>query len=184
MIEIICYAGGSCGDLITALIDSQGAYLRDKSVAFDPERLRFKKPHTFADDVERDQYLTNVSTKYRSIPSHDMDYHVRRKHSIIGITVQDQDTALWAAERFKRLHRPHVWLEMQTACGANSIEDYAQIMIDFSKLLQQHTDRTVALESIRAGTVLEQLSQLTTLRPASKNFYTNWLDLQRGTFIT
>ena len=184
MIEIVCYAGGCCGDLITALIDSQGARFRDKSVMLDPERLRLKKSHTFASDVERDQYIQDIGTKYQSIPSHDLNYHVRAQHSIIGITVEDSDTALWAAERFKQLHRPHVWDEMQAACGANSVEDYAQIMIDFSKLLQQHTTRTVQLESIRAGTVLAQLTQLVELNPASKNFYSNWLDLQRGTFVT
>ena len=184
MIDIFCYAGGTCGDLITALIDDQGLSFRSKAVMFDLERMQLKKPHTFNSDVEKDQYITNMAVKYRSIPSHDLDYHVRSKHAMIGITVQDTDTALWAAERFKQLHRPHVWLEMQTACGANSVGDYAQIMIDFSNQLQQHTDRTVALESIRAGTVLDQLSQLTTLSPTSKNFYQNWLDLQRGTFIT
>lgn len=183
MIEIICYTGGSCGDLITALIDSRDASFQNLSVAFEPDRVRLKKPHTFRDDAERDQYLAEISTKYQSISSHDLDYHVRRKHKMIGITVHDKDTALWAAERFKKLHRPHVWLEMQAACGANSVEDYAQMMIDFSKLLQQHTDRTVALESIRAGTVLEQLSQLVSMPPTSKNVYANWLDLQRGTFI-
>lgn len=184
MIDIICYTGGTCGDLITALIDSQGSSFRGKAVMFDLERMQLKKPHMFNSHTEKDQYIANMAVRYRSIPSHDLDYHVQGKHAMIGITVQDTDTALWAAERFKQLHRPHVWLEMQTACGANSVGDYAQIMIDFSNQLQQHTDRTVSLESIRAGTVLDQLSQLTTLSPTSKNFYQNWLDLQRGTFIT
>lgn len=184
MIDIICYTGGTCGDLITALIDSQGASFRGKAVMFDLERMQLKKPHMFNSHAEKDQYIADMAVKYRSIPSHDLDYHVQGKHAMIGITVQDTDTALWAAERFKQLHRPHVWLEMQTACGANSVGDYAQIMIDFSNQLQQHTDRTVPLESIRAGTVLDQLSQLTTLSPTSKNLYQNWLDLQRGTFIT
>ena len=184
MIDIICYTGGTCGDLITALIDSRGAYFKGKAMMFDLERMQLKKPHMFNSHTEKDQYIANMSVKYQSIPSHDLDYHVQGKHAMIGITVQDMDTALWAAERFKQLHRPHVWLEMQTACGANSVGDYAQIMIDFSNQLQQHTDRTVSLESIRAGTVLDQLGQLTTLSPTSKNLYQNWQDLQRGTFVT
>ena len=76
MIEIICYAGGTCGDLITALIDSKGAYFRNKAVMFEQERLRFKKPHTFVDDKERDQYLAEMTLKYKSVPSHDLQYHL------------------------------------------------------------------------------------------------------------
>lgn len=179
MIEIICYAGGTCGDLITALIDSKGAYFRNKAVMFEQERLRFKKPHTFVDDMERDQYLAEMTLKYKSVPSHDLQYHLRREHNFIGITVSDWNTALWAAKRFKELHRPHVWEEMTAASGADSIEKYAQLIIDFSNMIVQHTDRIITLESIQSGTVLQNpILQIT-----RKNFYKNWSDLQNGIFI-
>ena len=119
MIEIICYAGGTCGDLIAALIDSKGAYFRNKAVMFKQERLRFKKPHAFADDEERDQYLAEMTLKYKSIPSHDLQYHLRRKHNFIGITVSDWNTAQWASKRFKELHQSHVWEDMIAASGAD-----------------------------------------------------------------
>lgn len=180
MIEIICYAGGTCGDLVTALIDSQGAYFRGKSVMFDLDRMRLKKPHTFDNDLERDQYLETMSARYRSIPSHDLDYHIRQGHEFTGIVVSDWPVALWAATRFKELHRPHAWQEMITACGATTVEDYAQIIIDFSKRIVRHTDKIITLESIRAGTVLQ--NQL--LPTVSKNFYQNWQDLQNGVFMT
>jgi hypothetical protein len=179
MIEIICYAGGTCGDLITALIDSKGSYFQNKAVMFEQDRLRFKKPHTFVNDEEKDQYLNEITNKYRSIPSHDLQYHVRRGHNIIGITVQDPTVAKWAAIRFKELHRPHVWDEMCSACGVNSVEQYAQIMIDFSNLVTQHTDRIITLESIQDGTVLHN----PILKNAGKNLYQNWKDLQNGVFI-
>ena len=180
MIEIICYAGGTCGDLITALIDSKGAHFRNNTVMFEQDRLRFKKPHTFANDDEKDQYLNETAHKYQSIPSHDLQYHVKRGHNFIGITVQDLSVARWAAKRFKELHRPHVWAEMTSVCGVTTIEDYAQTMIDFSNIVTQHTDKIVTLESIKAGTVLQ--NQL--LSTGSKNFYQNWQDLQNGVFIT
>ena len=180
MIEIICYTGGSCGDLITALIDSKGAYFRNNIVMFEQDRLRFKKPHTFASDKEKDQYLNEIVNKYRSIPSHDLQYHIRRKHNFIGITVQDLNVARWAANRFKKLHRPHVWTEMIAVCGVTTVEDYAQIMIDFSNLVTQHTDRIITLESIKAGTVLQN----PILKNAGKNLYQNWQDLQNDVFIT
>lgn len=179
MIEIICYAGGTCGDLITALIDSQGAYFRNKAVMFEQDRLRFKKPHTFANNEEKDQYLSEMTNKYKSVPSHDIQYHIKREHNFIGITVQNLNVAKWAANRFKELHRPHVWAEMVSICGIDSVEDYAQTMIDFSNIVTQHTDRIITLESIKDGTVLQN----SMLKNASKNFYQNWQDLQNGVFI-
>ncbi len=179
MIEIICYAGGTCGDLITALFDSKGAYFRNQAVMFEQDRLRFKKPHTFANDAEKDQYLRDMAIIYRSVPSHDIQYHIKCKHNFIGITVQDLNVAKWAAKRFKELHRPHVWAEMASACGVDSVEEYAQTMIDFSNLVTRHTDRIITLESIQDGTVLQN----SLLQNASKNLYQNWQDLQNGIFL-
>ena len=174
--NIVCYTGGTCGDMISATLDTTGAYFQTTTVMFDQDRMCFKKPHLFLSDLEKDQYLTEAKKKYQSIPSHDLDYHIRKAHDFIGITVQDKAVALWAAKRFKRLHRAHVWNEMVAACGANSVEDYAQIMIDFSNLIRQHTDRIVSLESIHAGTALDN----PVLKTANKNFYLNWLNLQNG----
>ena len=94
--------------------------------------------------------------------------------------MSDWNTALWAAKRFKELHRPHVWAEMASASGADTIEKYAQIIIDFSNMIVQYTDRIITLESIQAGTVLQN----PILQLSSKNFYKNWSDLQNGIFIT
>ena len=64
MIEIICYTGGSCGDLITALIDSKDTSYRGNTVMIDADRSRLKKPHEFANDSDKDQYLVEIATKY------------------------------------------------------------------------------------------------------------------------
>jgi glycerol kinase len=178
--NIVCYTGGTCGDMISAILDPVGTRFRHTAVMIeDSDRSRLKKPHLFQSDQEKDQYLIEIEKKYQSIPSHDLDYHVRKKHDFIGITVQDKATALWAAKRFKQLHRAHVWEEMTALSGVNSVEEYAQMMIDFSNLITQHTDRVVSLESIRAGTALDN----PILKTASKNLYRNWLDLQNGVFI-
>jgi hypothetical protein len=172
--NIICYTGGTCGDVITALFDSTGTSYRGNTVMIAADRSRLKKPHEFANDNSKDQYLIDMAAKYQSIPSHDLDYHVRRQHEFIGITVQDWTVALWAAQRFKDLHRPHVWAEMTAACGAESVEDYAQMMLDFSNLVATHTSKIITLESIRAGTAL--LNPV--LENANKDFYNTWLELQ------
>jgi hypothetical protein len=178
--NIVCYTGGTCGDMISGILDPNGARFKNTTVILDQDRTCLKKPHLFQSDAEKDQYLVEAEKIYQSIPSHDLDYHIRNAHDFIGITVQDNAVALWAATRFKRLHRPHVWQEMVAVGGTDSVEGYAQMMIDFSNLVSQHTDRIVTLESIRAGTALDN----PILKTARKNFYLNWLDLQNGVFIT
>ena len=172
--KIICYTGGTCGDVITALFDSTGTSYQGNTVMIDADRSRLKKPHEFATNESKDQYLEEMATKYQSIPSHDLAYHVRQRHEFIGITVQDWNVALWAAQRFKDLHRPHVWAEMAAACGAKTVEAYAQMMLDFSNLVLTHTNKIVTLESIRAGTTLQN----PILQNTDKNFYNTWLKLQ------
>lgn len=172
--KIICYTGGTCGDVITALFDSTGTSYRGNTVMIDADRSRLKKPHEFATNESKDQYLEEMATKYQSIPSHDLAYHALRQHEFIGITVRDWAVALWAAQRFKDLHRPHVWAEMVAACGADTVEDYAQMMLDFSNLIVQHTNKIVTLESVCAGTALQN----PILENTDNNFYNTWLKLQ------
>lgn len=134
----------------------------------------------FPSNKDKDDYLTQVvtDTDYRSISSHDLLYHVDRKHSFIGITCDDFDIALKAANRFKNFHRPHVWNEMQSACGATTVDDYAQMIIDFSNLVKQHTGRTVKLESIMNNNVLHELNNILPT-PIDKNghvVYLNWIN--------
>ena len=149
-LKIICYTGGTCGDLITALIDPRGAVLNEKNgtVQLTSDRIGLKKPHLFSTDDKKDQYLESLGTKYGSVSSHDLAYHINRNHEFIGITVTDFNAALWAATRFKELHCDVVWQEMQAACGVSSVSEYARMMIDFSFLVKQHTKTTIPLESV------------------------------------
>ena len=181
-LKIVCYTGGTCGDLITAMIDDRDSTFYFKAVMHNQQRQRLKKPLTFANDEEKDVYLQQISEQYNSIPSHDLDYHVKRKHDFISITVEDPKVALWAARRFKHLHRPHVWQEMQQACGAVTVKDYAEILIQYSNMVKQHTDKVIPLESIYKGRAIEKLESVLSIqidRPR-QNLYRNWLDLQRN----
>jgi hypothetical protein len=181
MINIICYTGGCCGDLLTALIDSQNVDCAQSAITIIPERSKLKKPHLFTNDIEKDQYIIEASSKWKSIPSHDLTYHINRRHNFIGITVKDKSMAIWAAERFKQLHSPHVWKEMQAACGVSTVKDYAQMLLDFSNLIERHTNKIVSLESIIDGTVIRQLKKHVKNLPAdSQDLYENWLELQKN----
>jgi hypothetical protein len=182
MIKIICYTGGTCGDLLAALIDPTGCKFNNQTVVHTPDRIKLKKPHLFTSNNEKDQYLVDVSEHYKSTPSHDLNYHIDRKHSFIGITVQDKKIANWAAKRFKNLHRPHVWEEMCKACGAQTIDDYSQILIDYSWLVSQYTDTLIKLEDILNGNAIESLEKIG-ITNVSGNLYRNWLDMQHGLYI-
>ncbi len=182
MLEIICYTGGTCGDLISALIDTKDVKFRQTAILHSKERMRLKKPHLFADDKEKDDFIENISKEYCSIPSHDLNYHMGRRHKFIGITVEDFQIAVWAAKRFKRLHKTEVWESMMSHCGAKTIEDYAQVLLDFSNLICQHTTRLVKLEDIVNGNAIMSLNVIG-ITNCDKNLYTNWLDLQRGTYL-
>lgn len=182
-LTIVCYTGGACGDLITAMIDYRNAeFTPSKAVKHNVERQRLKKPHLFSSDEEKDQYLIDIAQHYNSIPSHDLDYHIRRGHKFISIIVDDMDVARWAAKRFKDLHRPHVWEEMARVCGASTVDDYAQILIHYSNMVKKHTTQLVSLESIKNKTAVEGLEQVlgNPISKEGRNVYRNWWNLQHG----
>ena len=136
------------------------------------DRQRLKKPHLFSSIEEKDQYIN--SSIWGSLPSHDFEYHRTRQHSILGVCCRDTPSALWAANRFKELHRPHVWEEMSRACGANTIEQYAQMIIDFGNMIADYTDNVLYLDRILAGHAITDLIDLN-IPVTGKDLYTEWL---------
>lgn len=180
MVEIICYTGGACGDLLTALIDSKDASLVNNSVLHSNTRSKLKKPHLFSSIKDKDTYLEEIGKSYFSIPSHDLNYHIEKKHNFIGITVENYDVAYWAALRFKNLHRKEVWESMSKFCGAITVADYAQILIDYSKMVIEHTNKTIKLEDIISNLAVQKLSAMG-FQKCDEKFYSNWLNLQNFT---
>ena len=68
---------------------------------------------------------------------------------------------------------------MQIATGGTkTIKEYAQMMLDYRHLVLQNTQKTVTLESILEGTVIEQLQPFVTTLPG-KDFYQSWLKAQK-----
>lgn len=180
-LQIVCYTGGACGDLLTALIDPTDIGLAGTRISHASERQKLKKHFLFADADAKDQYLREIGHRYKSIPSHDIDYHNLRKHKFISITVTEFARAQWAAGRFRDLHRPHVWEEMMRACGAQTVDDYAQIMIDYSRMVMNQASIIVKLEDICAGLAIDVLCEALgrDLPPASQHLYNQWLQAQQ-----
>ncbi len=130
-------------------------------------------------ESEKNQYLQTVAQQYKSISSHDLDYHIQKQHKFVTIEILNWDTAVWAANRFKQLHRPHVWEEMQKACGASTVESYAQAIMDSAQLSKRYADFAVTLESIRHGTVDKDLKlHGFEVSQSAKELYQSWLNAQ------
>lgn len=179
-IEIVCYAGGTCGDIITALIDPTESIINNNGTVKLPlDRSNLKKPHLFASDQDKLDYIARAGLLYNSIPSHDVEFHVRQSHNFIGIVIEHVDTAMWAATRFKLFHRPHVWEEMQRACGATTIEDYAEILMHMTRVIKQHTDRIITLESIRSGDAVNQIQKLVPVI-TGQSIYQHWIEKEHN----
>jgi hypothetical protein len=71
---------------------------------------------------------------------------------------------------------------MQSNCGANTIEDYAQMLIHYSNMVVNHTENIVKLEDILAGQAIDSLEKLG-IDNLDKNLYQTWLALQNSTVI-
>lgn len=175
MFDIVCYLGGTCGDLVTAVIDSNGCKIQSGSVTLNQERQRLKKSWQFSSDADRDIYLTQITQVYRSVPSHDVEYHLRSGHSFIAIVVESKTTANWASKRFKSLHKTHVWEEMISVNHADTLEKYAQDMLDWGSWIKQHTNRIISLEDILNGRMEQKLSSIINQNSIDTNLYNQWL---------
>jgi hypothetical protein len=170
--------GGTCGDLVTALLDPFCIELGKKgNVVISDGRSLLKKPHLFPSDKDKDRYLEETFSWCNSLPSHDLDYHARQHHKFIGISVNTRNCAQWAAIRFQALHRPAVWEEMVRSCGATDVDGYAQMILDFSNMLAMHTQDVLSLEDILAGNAITRLSEIikNQINSEAHILYDNWL---------
>lgn len=167
--------GGSCGDIITGMIDPMSVSVTDKHTISIPETRRLLKvPHKMT-DADKDKY---VSQQHTSISSHDFEYHKSRQHKILYIQVRDFDVAMWAARRFKDLHFAHAWREMTEKCGAETIEQYAQMYIDNGYMVSQypHAD-VIDIQDIRSGRAGQVLTDLGfTISLPGQELYQTWLE--------
>lgn len=173
-LDFVVYMGGCCGDLITAMIDSTDAHLGDQGQVLMPStRVKLKKPHQFTSDSERDHYVQTALVNYRSLSSHDIEYHQRKHHRFLAIGVKNYITALWAAQRFKDLHQSHVWEEMIQVCGAKTVEQYAESMLHYTNLVEPLATHVIWLEDILAGHAHIHLQQY--FQQVDVEFYQHWL---------
>ena len=78
--HVICYTGGTCGDIVTAVIDTQDIVIHENRMRVSEERSKFKKSHLFESKQQKDLCFTDMAQRYKSIPSHDLEYHSQCGH--------------------------------------------------------------------------------------------------------
>jgi len=173
--NIVSFMGGCCGDLITAMIDPTGVILENDYIVIQDERDKLKCPILFKTDQEKDIYINNMKNKYLSLPSHQMEYHIEKKHKIISIITFDFKIALWAAGRFSKLNQHKDWYKNDI--GFNSTEEYAKNIIKYSEFVNTQVKNLISLEDIIDGKAVESLSKCVDT-PIDKNIYELWLPRQ------
>jgi len=173
--DIVLYMGGCCGDIITGLIDTKGISIASSKCVILKERSKLKRSFEFDNSAEKDAYIASASRYWNSLPSHDADYHMQNNHTYIGILCSDWEIALWAATRFRGLHRDSVWERMSNISGAKTIEEYAQLITDFSNMIKPSAYKTIELADIVNGYAIDKLKLLTQLDDCASIMYDQWL---------
>lgn len=175
--DIVLYMGGCCGDIITGLIDTKGVSITsDARCAVLKERARLKRGFEFENDAERDTYIQASSLHWKSLPSHDTEYHIRKQHDYIGIICKNEKVAYWSAERFRNLHRPVVWERMCKSIGITSTNEYAQNIIHYGNYIGPTAKNTLDIQDIIEGNAIEQLKTLTDIDSCANILYKQWIE--------
>jgi len=180
----VVYMGGTAGDLVASMIDWQDSRLEmlQDRMELPLHRQQLKKPHTFASDEEKDQYVREMSQRYRSLPSHDLDYHLKRQHRVIGIAVETPEMAQKAALRFKRSHRARVWESVCQGFGIETTRQYADLVLNYSSVIKEKVNVVITMEDIINGNLLRDLSSNFGIGFSQKDIhrYNTWMNLING----
>lgn len=184
----VVYMGGCCGDVVSSLIDWKDSKFNvaSRKMELPRRRQRLKTFWEFGDDTEKDRYIDEMAAEYLSLPSHDVEYHLRRGHEFLGITVTDPDIALWAAHRFRESHREVMWRHVCSHAGVAGVPEYADLMLHYSRMIENRTDKIIPLEDIVSGHALPIIEHVTGIgmeHQHTQNAYQNWQDLIHGQFI-
>ena len=178
---IICFAGGTAGDIVTALVDNKNCEINKNSgsVKIPKDRSLLKKPHLFLNNQQKTDYIEDMNKKYSSIPSHDLDYHLAEGHTFIGIICQNEKLRLMASKRFKDLHKSKIWKEMSDVSSSETVKQYADDIFHMSKKMLDSKNYCIELSDIINGNLINVLNKNNIkIEEENKLFYKEWLDHQ------
>jgi hypothetical protein len=172
---LILYTGGAAGNLVAAIIDSSQFVFNKWHFEFIDNsplaKWKFGCPtwQTTADKCQdldiMDLDFNSVSKNYKSLASHQHNFHITRKHEFILIDSSSLQSAQWCVDRFRKntnLPSSHAVFELERK-------------IKISKNLALHTNKIIKLEDIINGKLIEIMKQWTDL-PLNDELYKMWLD--------
>ena len=175
---IVCFAGGTSGDLVVAMIDSLdcGYEINDHRINLTKDRSGMKKPWMFKNADEKRNYITDTFEAYDSLPSHDIDFHIGEKsENVIGITCFDKVLRDKSASRFKNLHGSEVWDSLTKVTNTKTLDRYSNDILEVSKKLKNNF-LTIDLSQIVGGNLLDLLHQMGfDITVKSGSLYEYWL---------
>ena len=184
---IICFAGGTAGDLVVGVLDPRNCLYDNQqgSITLEKDRYTMKKFWLFNNEQDKDEYIDKVFKKYNSLPSHDVDFHINTTNrNVIGITCFDKSLRLQSAKRFKSLHRPYVWDSLRKVTDTETIDQYSNDILEISRKLKQKFP-TIDLQEIIGGDLINSLKILGHEIPAEGlRLYESWLERQQDNEIS
>jgi hypothetical protein len=163
--KIIVYPPGAGGNLVSAVVDNKLYYYTGVHFETYRKKLRMKTYIDSMSDIDRDNYMIEMSSKYLSVPSHVIEYHINRKHDFILIAPVTDIEIKWCIDRFAKIH-PTLKDLVQNS------EDGFKAFVENGK---QHTDKVITVEEIYSGKLLERLKEYVTT-PLNEELYYTWLE--------
>jgi|LauGreDrversion4_2_1035121.scaffolds.fasta_scaffold473716_2 hypothetical protein len=167
---VVAFVGGLAGDLITAVIDSNSCVVTTLGKVQMPFYRKTLKRGVLTTIEEKDAFITDISKQYRSIPSHEVEYHVQRNHITISIDVRDKELYKFAAERFILLNEPNL---ANTLFGVNTAIELAPILINMNERNLKLATNVLYFDDILDGKLIEKLEPICS--NLDVDFYDKWL---------
>jgi hypothetical protein len=176
---IVLYMGGTCGDLLVSVIDNTHSRIDNTRILATLEKNQFKRVNELGDDANKHAKLLDLGRKFKAVPSHDADYHIKFNHKYIAIEVDSIVDAMWAARRFVNLHLAFDWaIDMQRG-GEATIKAYADQIMAYTHIVTPSAFLSVNLRDIRGGKLIDIL-QPHFRHPLDSGIYTQWLITNKG----
>ncbi len=167
----VVYPPGSCGNMVSAVIDSTGLISGYRHVTFESDKLKLlqQQYRDAMTDSDRDEYVQYISEKYLSVPSHSFEYHVKRKHDFIFLLPNNIETIEWTIQRIQDiLPDTNEYLTLS----------FVTNIINFCK---PHANKIIYVEDILEGKLIEKLKEFIQT-PLNEEFYFAWLSRMKKVY--
>lgn len=154
--------------MISAVIDSTGYTFEGDRFKPPLNKDMLKKPNLT--DAEYDQHMKSMALQYKSIPSHAIEYHIRKQHDCILVDITEPSMIDWCVDRRYRLYGEPQWLTPDR----RSPEFQKDFLIKKMNSALNHFPKTIKLRDILEGRMIPKLQQYVDIE-LNEKIYFDWL---------